>query len=102
MSENYIQYAGGYNKDNINFSDIEQAIIDLKLMDEEHCAFWVSVITEDENVIETDKYLNLVFKGEQTNYKAKNWEEVKEFYKLLLNEKFELIKQKISEFQKDE
>lgn len=98
MSENYIQYAGGYNRDNIDFTDIEKAIIEIQEADDEHGAFWVSVITDDENVIETDKELNLsiIFEGNQSNYKAKDWLEVKEFYKLLLEENFDAIKQKIT------
>ena len=97
MNDNYIQYAGGYNKDNIDFTDIEKAIIEIQETDDEHGAFWVSVITDDENVIETDKELNMaiVFDGNQSNYKAKDWFEVKELYKLLLDENFEAIKQKI-------
>ena len=97
MSENYIQYGEGYNKDNIDFTDIEKAIIEIQESDDEHGAFWVSVITDDENIIETDKNLNLaiVFEGNQSNYKAKDWLEVKEFYKLLLTENFDEIKQKI-------
>lgn len=97
MQENYIQYAGGYNKDNIDFRDIEKAINKIQQLDDEHGAFWVSVITDDENVIEVDKYLNLafIFHGDQVNYQAKDWLEVKEFYKLLLTENFEEIKQKI-------
>ena len=97
MSENYIQYAEGFNKDNINFNDIEKAVVEIQQTDDEHGSFWVSVITDDENVIETDKYLNMaiVFDGKQIDYKAKDWLEVKEFYKLLLDENFESIKQKI-------
>ncbi|CAA7197201.1 hypothetical protein [Chryseobacterium potabilaquae] len=97
MKDNYIQYAEGYNKNNINFSDIEKAIIDVQEADDEHCAFWVAVMTEDENVIETTKYLDLtiVFEENETNYKAKDWNEVKEFYQLLLEEKFDIIKEKI-------
>jgi len=97
MTKNYIQYLGGYNKDNNDLNDIDKAINAIKLIDDEHGVFWVSVINEDENVIETDKHLNLaiVFDGNQSNYKARNWFEVKEFYKLLLEENFEAIKQKI-------
>jgi hypothetical protein len=93
MTENYIQYAGGYQKDNINESDIAKAITDIQLMDDEHGAFWVSVITDDENVIEVNKDLSLsiVFHGQQTNYQAADWNEVAELYKLLLLEKFEEI-----------
>lgn len=97
MSENYIQYLGGYSKDNIDFSDIEKAILEIQETDDEHGVFWVSVITDDENVIETDKFLNLaiVFDGNQINYEAKDWLEVKEFYNLLLEENFDAIKKKI-------
>ena len=97
MTENYIQYASGYNKDNITINEIEKAINDVQKMDDEHCAFWVSVITDDENVIETDKFLNLavVFDNVQTDYKAKDWNEVKELYKLLLEGKFDTIRERI-------
>ena len=62
MIENYIQYLGGYNKDNIVFSDIEKAIIEINETDDEHGVFWVSVISDDdfENVIETSKSLDLI------------------------------------------
>lgn len=59
MTENYIQYAGGYQKDNIDEKDIVQAISYIQLVDDEHGAFWVSVITDDENVIEVNKDLSL-------------------------------------------
>ncbi|MBP1167236.1 hypothetical protein JOE44_004120 [Chryseobacterium sp. PvR013] len=93
MTENYIQYAGGYQKDNIDERDIVQAISDIQLVDDEHGAFWVSVITDDENVIEVNKDLSLfvIFEGQQTQYQAKDWNEVKELYKLLLMEKFDVI-----------
>ena len=62
MIENYIQYLEGYNKDNITFSDIEKAIIEINETDDEHSVFWVSVISDDdfENVIETSKSLDLI------------------------------------------
>lgn len=58
MAENYIQYASGYQKDNIDERDILKTISDIQLMDDEHGAFWVSVITNDENVIEVNKFHN--------------------------------------------
>lgn len=93
MTENYIQYASGYQKDNIHEKDIVQAISDIQLVDDEHGAFWVSVINDDENVIEVNKDLSLfvIFEGQQTQYQAKDWNEVKELYKLLLIEKFDVI-----------
>ena len=64
--ESYIQYASGYQKDNIIFDDIKKAISDVQKMDDEHGAFWASVITDDENVIETNKdlQLSIIFDGE--------------------------------------
>ncbi|MDH0675436.1 MULTISPECIES: hypothetical protein [Empedobacter] len=99
MIENYIQLLEGYNKDNITFSDIEKAIIEINESDDEHGIFWVSIISDDdfENVIETSKSLDLIitFNEISTKYKAKDWNEVKELYKLLLEEKFDIIKTKI-------
>ena len=97
MTENYIQYASGYQKDNIDETDITKAISDIQLMDDEHGAFWVSVITEDENVIEVNKDLSLsvIFEGQETKYQATNWNEVSELYKLLLLEMFDEIKSRV-------
>jgi hypothetical protein len=99
MSENYIQYAGGYQKGNIDETDIVKAIADIQQMDHEHGAFWVSVITDDENVIEAnrDLTLSIIFKGQEINYQAKNWSEVAELYKLLLLEKFNEIAAKLKQ-----
>jgi hypothetical protein len=95
--ESYIQYASGYQKDNIIFDDIKQAISDVQKMDDEHGAFWASVITDDENVIETNKdlQLSIIFDGEETKYKANDWNEVESFYRLLLEKRFDEIKEKI-------
>lgn len=97
MPESYIQYAAGYQKDNIDLFDIEKAIKDIQGMDEEHGAFWASVIIDDENVIETNKDLTLsiIIDGEESKFKASDWKEVKELYELLLNENFERLKMKI-------
>ena len=97
MSENYIQYADGYQKDKIDKTDIKIAIKDIQLMDDEHDAFWVSVITDEENVIEANRDLTLsvIFEGVETKYQAKNWNEVEELYNLLLLENFTEIKAKI-------
>ena len=97
MIESYIQYAAGYQKDNINLSDIAKAIKDIQKMDEEHGAFWASVITEDENVIETNKDLTLsiIIDGEESKFQASDWIEVEKLYEMLLNEQFEDLKKKI-------
>ncbi|MDN3608030.1 hypothetical protein [Kaistella yonginensis] len=93
MTGNYIQCASGYQKDNIDETDIAKAIADIQLMDDEHGAFWVSVITDDENVIEVNKdlTLSLILEGQETKHRAKDWKEFSELYGLLLHEKFDDI-----------
>lgn len=93
MAENYIQYAGGYQKESIDETDIAKAITDIQLMDDEHGAFWVSVISDDENVIEVKKDLSLsvYFEGQEIKCQAIDWNEVAELYRLLLLEKFDEI-----------
>lgn len=94
MTENYIQYAGGYQKDSIDETDIEKAISDIQLMDNEHGAFGISFITNDEDVIEVNKdlLLSVIFEGAETRYQATNRDEVKKLYHFLLLEKFNEIK----------
>lgn len=99
--ESYIQYAAGYNKDNVNEKDINKAIEDIQKMDNEHGAFWVSVITDDENVIEVNKALQISIILEPDNdkelkYKANDWVEVKQLYLLLLDKRFDEIKRWIN------
>lgn len=97
MTENYIQYANGYQKDNIDESDIIKAISDIQLVDEEHGAFWVSVINDDENVIEVNKDLSLfvIFEEQEMKYQAKDWNEITELLKLLLVKKFDIISERV-------
>jgi hypothetical protein len=97
MMENYIQYAGGYQKDDIDENDNKKAIADIQQMDDEHGAFWVAVTADDENVIEVNRDLSLtaIFDGTETKYKADNWKEVEELYNLLLAGEFDLIRMKI-------
>lgn len=97
MTENYIQYSSGYQKDNIDEADIAKAIADIQLMDDEHGVFWVSVITDDENIIEVNKdlSLSLVVGGQEARYQAKDWNEVSVVYRLLLYEKFDEIVERL-------
>lgn len=97
MTESYIQYASGYQKYNISEADITKALADVREMDDEHAAFWVSVITDDENVIEVNKdmKISVMMEGREIKYQATNWTEVEELYKLLLSQKFEALMMKI-------
>ena len=49
---------------------INKAIEDIQLMDDEHGAFWVSIITDNENVIQVDKDLSVsvIFEGVENKY----------------------------------
>lgn len=97
MHESYIQYAAGYQKDNIDEADITKAVKDIQEMDAEHGAFWVSVITDHENVVEVNKDLSLsiILDGEEVKYKAQDWESVEQLYSLMIHERFEEIKERI-------
>ena len=79
---------------------IEQFPRDIQNMDDEHGAFWVSVINSDENVVEVDKSLSISIilesdNGKEIKHKAKNWEEVKNIFDLLLGGDFNEIKRLI-------
>jgi hypothetical protein len=99
--QSYIQYAAGYSKEYVAKLDVQKAIKDIQQMDEEHGAFWISVFTEGENVIEIEKSLAIsaILEPEynkEIKYKAHDWKEVENLLILLLNKKFEEIKQIIN------
>ncbi len=96
LSDSYIQYAGGYNKEDVNSNDIVKALEDIKKMDEEHGAFWISILNEEdeEMVIEVNKDLNLslIFGEEEYQYQSQNFEEIKSILELHIDKEFEKIK----------
>ncbi|NMH89874.1 hypothetical protein [Flavivirga algicola] len=96
LSDSYIQYAGGYNKEDVNSNDITKALEDIKKMDEEHGAFWISILNEEdeEMVVEVNKDLNLslIFGEEEFQYQSKNFEETKSILELHINKEFDKIK----------
>lgn len=92
--ENYLQRAWSDGVNNINIEDVKIAIEELKEMDDEHGAIWVSVIKNDENVIEVNKDLTITIifeEQEPINAKLNSWQEVIDLYQLLLNQKFDDI-----------
>ncbi|WP_040280899.1 hypothetical protein [Psychroserpens damuponensis] len=95
FADSYIQYAGGYNKEHVNSSDITKALDDIKKMDEEHGAFWIAMLIEDEEfIIEVDKGLNLsfIFGDEEFQYKSQDRNETKSILELHINKEFDNIK----------
>ena len=96
--ENYLQRAWSDSEDNVTLDDIILAIDELKEMDDENDAIWVSVIGDDENIIEVRKNLSLIIDFEDDDLiesKANSWNEVIELYKLLLNKEFDQIIEKV-------
>ena len=96
--ENYLQRAWSDSEDNITLDDIILAIDELKEMDDENDAIWVSVIGDDENIVEVRKNLTLIIDFEDDEViesKANSWDEVIELYKLLLEKDFDQIIEKI-------
>ncbi|WCO03551.1 hypothetical protein [Psychroserpens ponticola] len=96
LSDSYIQYAGGYNKEDVNANDITKALEDIKKMDEEHGAFWISMLNENdlEMIIEVNKDLNLslIFGEEEFRYQSQGFEETKSILELHINKEFDKIK----------
>jgi hypothetical protein len=96
LSDSYIQYLAGYNKENVTNENIDKAIKDVQEMDDEHGAFWISMLEEngEEYVIEVNKRLNVsVMYGEKIDiqYKSQDWDEVKLILKLHIDRKFDEI-----------
>jgi hypothetical protein len=95
----YIQYASGYNKDDITLTDLEKALNDLPKMDDEHGGFWIGVYgaDTDEFVIELHKNLTLFGNfGEDENYQIKidSLELSKEYFNLLLTGEINKLKER--------
>ena len=96
--ENYLQRAWSDSEDNVTLDDIILAIDELKEMDDENDAIWVSVIGDDENIKKIKKNLSLIIDFEDDDLiesKANSWDEVIELYKLLLNKEFDQIIEKV-------
>ena len=51
LSDSYLQYAAGYQKKDVKSEDITKAIQDLEIMNDEHGAFWISVMTDENDEI---------------------------------------------------
>jgi len=98
--ENYLQRAWSDATDNVGILEIHKAVAELKEMDDEHDAFWVTVVADDETILEVDKHMNIILVSSNRPENAlkrqlNTWEEVLSFYELLLNEEFELLQLKM-------
>jgi hypothetical protein len=95
----WIEKGWGDSVQNATIKDIEIAINEIIKMDDEHGAFWVGQL-EKENVMEVHKGLELFYIKsdkieEQLKIKLNNWNEVKEFYQLFFEDKFETLEKEV-------
>ena len=88
----YLQRAWSDYISDITIADIDTVIIETQEMDDEHGAFWVGV-NDEEYILEVDKFLDMVLTvdDDETHFKAKNWEEVRYLYEVLLASDFEIL-----------
>ncbi len=94
LSDSYIQYTAGYGKENVTIEDIDKAIKDIQVMDEEHGAFWISMLEEndEEYIIEVNKWLKVsVTYGEKIKLhsNSQDWDEIRNILKMHINRKFD-------------
>jgi hypothetical protein len=100
LQENYIQYLAGYSKEAISMQDVKVALTDLKTIDDEHGAFWISVIKNEENVLEVHKDLSVVgvFEDDANKQYLKqcvDLQEIEQLCSLLLGENFVELKKRL-------
>jgi IMP cyclohydrolase len=100
FKETYLHKAWGDSVEDVTMDDVKTAIEEIQKMDDEHGAFWVGIVEDDELTLEVHKDLTLIGllaydSDEEVHGKAKNWEEVETFYDLFLKEQFEELKSKM-------
>jgi hypothetical protein len=89
----WIEKGWGDSVENATISDIEIAVAETMKMDEEHGAFWVGHL-DNEKVMEVHKDLEIFYilgdnPEEQLKIKLDDWDEVKGFYELFFDNRFE-------------
>ena len=99
--ETYLQTAWGDQWDNVDMDIVRTAIKGIKEMDDEHSAFWVGLVKDEENVLEVNKDLELTgaFEDEPgVQYKglANDWDEVDTLFQTLLSDKIEILKSRLT------
>ncbi|MBN8851734.1 MAG: hypothetical protein BGO55_05485 [Sphingobacteriales bacterium 50-39] len=95
--DSYLQLASGDSAEAVSLRDIQNAIKTIREMDDEHGAFWVGIIEDDEIVLETHKDLTVIgflpgMDGQEIRARMPNWIEVEQLYTLFLDQKFDAVK----------
>jgi len=95
--ETYLQTAWGDQWDDVTIDIIKTVIEGIKRMDDEHGAFWVIVVNDDENVLEVHNDLELfgVFEDEpgiQYKGRGKDWNDIEALFQTFLANNIEIVK----------
>lgn len=94
-TETYLQKAWGEGLDSVTIEDVRQAISETIEMDDEHGAFWVGIVEDEEIILEAQKdlFITLIYE-DNLAIKAKltDWTEIEEVYKLFLEKDFNRVK----------
>ena len=106
LAGSYIQYGGGFNKDNVDKNDIYNAIEYLKNTDDEHADFWIGVYGEEseEKVLEINKWFEtfLHLNDEKNTFyatKLDDFEQIKNLCELLVDGKIGEVEKKMIEYR---
>ena len=97
-SKFWIEKGWGDSSDNVNYNHVEEAILQISEIDDEHGAFWIGNY-ENENILEVHKDLKVFYVCEENQNQQKvlqlfNWNEVKNFFSLFLNEDYKQLSDK--------
>ena len=60
MYETYLQKAWSNTLHDVTMTDIRKAIAEIQRMDEEHGAFWIGIVEDEETIVEAHKDLTLI------------------------------------------
>jgi hypothetical protein len=98
--ETYLQTAWGDQWHTVTIDTVKVAIDRLRNMDDEHGAFWVGLIKEDENVLEVHKDLEIigVFQDKpdvELRGHGQDWDEVVTLFQSFLDDKTEIVKARL-------
>ena|ERR1700761_1600787 len=98
IQQTYLQRAWSDSIDNVTMADVRAAIEETKLMDDEHGAFWVGVIINEENILEANKDLSIiaVFEDDpdsQIKRQCGDWNEIERYYAMLLSGNLNALKE---------
>ncbi len=96
--ETYLATAWGDSVDNVVIKDIKHAIADTLKTDDEHGAFWVIIINENEFVLEAHRDMTVIgsFAGDpkdDISMKCSTWSQVEDLFATFLDGEIGKVKE---------